>query len=85
MDYIRHFIIDVSGRLHRTARMSADCSEGVRTMTTEAIIAVGVLIVIAMAWSAPVSHDYHTDLKNIAYQLSRIADALDRSNNNDPD
>jgi hypothetical protein len=64
-------------------RMPFGSVEGVRTMTTEAIIAVGVLIVIAMAWSAPVSHDYHTDLKNIAYQLSRIADALDRSNNND--
>ena len=46
--------------------------------TTEAIIAVGGLIVIAMAWSTPVSRDYHTDLKNIAYQLSRIADALNR-------
>lgn len=45
---------------------------------TEAIIAVGVLIVIAMEYAAPVSRDYHTDLKNIAYQLSRIADALNR-------
>lgn len=46
--------------------------------TTEAIIAVGGLIVIAIELSTPVSRDYHTDLKNIAYQLSRIADALDR-------
>lgn len=47
--------------------------------TTEAIIAVGVLIVIAMECATtPVSRDYHTDLKNIAYQLSRIADALNR-------
>ncbi len=49
-----------------------------RMTTTEAIIAVGGLIVIAMAWNTPVSRDYHTDLKNIAYQLSRIADALNR-------
>lgn len=47
------------------------------TITT-AIIATGGLIVIAMAWSTPVVRDYHTDLKNIAYQLSRIADALNR-------
>ena len=46
--------------------------------TTEAIIAVGVLIFIAITWSSPVSRDYHTDLENIAYQLSRIADALNR-------
>ena len=46
--------------------------------TTEAIIAVGGLIVIAMAWSIPTVYDYHTDLKNIAYQLSRIAEALNR-------
>ena len=49
-----------------------------RMTTTEAIIAVGVLIVIAMECATPVSRDYHTDLKNIAYQLSRIADALNR-------
>lgn len=45
---------------------------------TSAILLTGGLIVIAMAWSAPVVRDYHTDLKNIAYQLSRIADALNR-------
>ena len=46
--------------------------------TTETIMAIGGLIVIAIAWSTPVSRDYHTDLENIAYQLSRIADALNR-------
>lgn len=49
-----------------------------RMTTAEAIITVGGLIVVAMAWSKPVPYDYHTDLKNIAYQLSRIADALNR-------
>ena len=48
-------------------------------MTTAfAIIFTGVLIVMAMVWSSPTVYDYHTDLKNIAYQLSRIADALNR-------
>ncbi len=46
--------------------------------TTEAIIAAVGLIVIAIEYATPVSRDYHTDLKNIAYQLSRIADALSR-------
>lgn len=45
---------------------------------TNAILLTGGLIVIAMAWSTPVVRDYHTDLKNIAYQLSRVADALNR-------
>lgn len=48
-------------------------------MTTAfAIIFTGVLIVMAMVWSSPTVYDYHTDLKNIAYQLSRIVDALNR-------
>lgn len=52
--------------------------------TSTAIILIGSVLVIAISWSTPTNRDYHTDLKNIAYQLSRIADALDRSNNNDP-
>lgn len=48
-------------------------------MTIEpAILVSAVMIVVAMVWSAPVVRDYHTDLKNIAYQLSRIADALSK-------
>jgi len=43
---------------------------------TNAILLTGGLLVIAIVWSSPVMRDYHTDLKNIAYQLSRIADAL---------
>lgn len=43
-----------------------------------AILLTGGLIVIGIVWSSPVVHNYHTDLKNIAYQLSRIADALNR-------
>ena len=44
-----------------------------------AIIVAGGMITIAMAWSIPHVYDYHTDLKNISYQLSRIADALNRT------
>lgn len=43
-----------------------------------AIIFTGALIIIAMVWCGPTVYDYHTDLKNITYQLSRIADALNR-------
>ena len=46
--------------------------------TATAIIFTGVLIVMAVVWSSSTVYDYHTDLKNIAYQLSRIADALNR-------
>lgn len=46
---------------------------------TNAIILAGALIMIAIGWSSPHIYDYHTDLKNIAYQLSRIADALNRT------
>lgn len=42
------------------------------------IILTGTLITMTMIWSKPTVYDYHTDLKNIAYQLSRIADALNR-------
>lgn len=42
------------------------------------IFFVGVMISIAIISSIPNGHDYHTDLRNIAYQLSRIADALSR-------
>lgn len=43
---------------------------------TAAIMFVGMIIFLAICYSAPDTYDYHTDLKNIAYQLSRIADAL---------
>lgn len=43
-----------------------------------AFINVAVITAMAIAWSGLNIHDYHTDLKNIAYQLSRIADALNR-------
>lgn len=38
----------------------------------------GLLVAIAIMLSATRTYDYHTDLRNIAYQLSRIADALNR-------
>lgn len=43
-----------------------------------AILIAGGMITVGMAWSIPHTYDYHTDLKNISYQLSRIADALNR-------
>ena len=54
----------VSGR--KAARMS----------TSTVILLTGSMIFFAISWSTPTDRDYHTDLKNIAYQLSRIADAL---------
>lgn len=47
---------------------------------TAAIVFAALVLVIdtAIVWGVPHSYDYHTDLKNIAYQLSRIADALNR-------
>lgn len=45
---------------------------------TTAIVVAGAMIAIAIGWSIPHVYDYHTDLKNISYQLSRIADALNR-------
>lgn len=43
-----------------------------------AIMVAGTMITVAIGWSIPHSYDYHTDLRNISYQLSRIADALNR-------
>ena len=45
---------------------------------TETIIFAASIIAVAIGWSTPNTYDYHTDLRNIAYQLSRIADALNR-------
>jgi len=45
---------------------------------TAAIIFAGMIISIAIFSSAPSPRDYRTELKNIAYQLSRIADALNK-------
>lgn len=42
------------------------------------IILAGAIIAVAIGWSIPHIYDYHTDLENIAYQLSRIADALNK-------
>ena len=42
------------------------------------IFIAGAMISMAIILSIPNGHDYHTDLRNIAYQLSRIADALNR-------
>ena len=45
---------------------------------TAAIVFAALVIATAIVWGVPHSYDYHTDLRNIAYQLSRIADALNR-------
>lgn len=45
---------------------------------TGAIVFGASIIAVAIGWSIPHIYDYHTDLRNIAYQLSRIADALNR-------
>ena len=42
------------------------------------MIYVAMVIAIAIILSATRTYDYHTDLRNIAYQLSRIADAMNR-------
>lgn len=54
--------------------------EGVRRMihTSTAIFFVGAFIIITMGCCDPKPYNYHDELKNIAYQLSRIADALNR-------
>ena len=44
----------------------------------ETIILAAAMIVVAMSLGIPTIYDYHTDLENIAYQLSRIADALNK-------
>ena len=41
-----------------------------------AIVLIGGMIMIGIGCARPVTYDYRTELKNIAYQLSRIADAL---------
>lgn len=46
--------------------------------TVQAILLAVALIFLAICWSSPTSYNYHTDLKNIDYQLSRIADALNK-------
>ena len=46
----------------------------INVIMASSLIAVALVIVL----SIPHEHDYHTDLRNIAYQLSRIADALNR-------
>lgn len=43
-----------------------------------AILLAGAMITVTMAWSIPNTYDYHEDLKSISYQLSRIADALNK-------
>lgn len=43
-----------------------------------AIMAASLVIALAVVVSKPCTYDYHADLQNIAYQLSRIADALNR-------
>ena len=45
---------------------------------TGAIVFAASIIAVAIGWSTPSIYDYHTDLRNISYQLSRIADALNR-------
>ena len=42
------------------------------------IFIAGAMVSMAIILSIPNGHDYHTDLRNIAYQLSRIADALNK-------
>lgn len=54
-----------------------------RMTIISAILLAGGMIAIAIAWSIPTAYDYHTDLKNISYQLSRIADALQKGGKND--
>ena len=46
--------------------------------TVTAIVLAGAMIAVAIVWSIPHTYDYHTDLRNISYQLSRIADALNK-------
>lgn len=42
------------------------------------MIFAAMLIAMTIVLSATHTYDYHTDLRNIVYQLSRIADALNR-------
>ena len=41
-----------------------------------AIIIAGALIAVIISWCMPTVHDYSMELKNISYQLSRIANNL---------
>lgn len=43
-----------------------------------AILLAGTMVVVAISLSIPHTCDYHTDLRNISYQLSRIADTLNK-------
>ena len=43
-----------------------------------AILIAGLMISLSMFLGMSHTYDYHTDLKNISYQLSRIADALNK-------
>lgn len=52
--------------------------KGRKMSESVAIMFAGAIIAVAIGWSIPPVHDYHTDLRNISYQLSRIADALNR-------
>jgi len=52
---------------------------------TGAIVFGASIIAVAIGWSIPHTYDYHTDLRNIAYQLSRIADALNRKEDGEQD
>ena len=47
-------------------------------MVQGAILLAGAMIAVAIGLTIPHTYDYHMELKNIAYQLSRIADALNR-------
>lgn len=42
------------------------------------IMAAALLICVVIAVSMPKTQDYHTDLNNINYRLSQIADGLAR-------
>ena len=42
------------------------------------IMSAAALIAVIISWSMPTVHDYSMELKNIRYQLSRIADNLAR-------
>ncbi len=46
------------------------------------IVLAASIIAVAIAWNIPHTYDYHENLKSIAYQLSRIADALNRERGN---
>jgi hypothetical protein len=41
-------------------------------------MSAAALIAVVISWSMPTVHDYSMELKNIRYQLSRIADNLAR-------